>query len=60
MFTRKKQGTIYGFADCFNVRIGNGDIMVRIRALCEYVFFPSCYVSRFWEGDVLKVQFQMV
>jgi hypothetical protein len=60
MFTRKKQGIVYGFADRINVRVGDGHIMVRIRTLCEYVFFPSCYVSRFWEGDVLKVKFQMV
>jgi hypothetical protein len=57
MFAREKQGTVYGFADCINILVSYGDIMVRIRTLCEYVFFPSCYVSRFRERDILKVQF---
>ncbi len=60
MFACEKQCAIYGFAYYINVRIRYGQIMVRIRTLCEYVFFPSCYMSRFWEGDVLKVQFLMV
>jgi hypothetical protein len=60
MFAREKQGAIYRFRNRINVRIRHGHVMVRIRTLCKYVFFPSRYMSRFWEGDVLKVQLQMV
>jgi|LauGreDrversion4_2_1035121.scaffolds.fasta_scaffold26783_2 hypothetical protein len=60
MFAREKQCALYGFRNRINVRICHEHVMVRIRTLCKYVFFPSRYVSRFWEGDVLKVQLQMV
>ena len=60
MFAREKQGAIDGFGHCLNVRVGYGHVVVRIRTLCEHVFFPSCYVSRFREGNVIKVKFQMV
>jgi hypothetical protein len=60
MFAREKQGAIYRLGHRINVRIGYRQIVVRICALCEHVFFPSRYMSRFREGHVLEVKFQMV
>jgi len=60
MFAREKQGAVYWLGHCINVRISYCQIMIRICALCEHVFFPSRYMSRFREGHILKVKFQMV
>ena len=55
-----KEGIVDRLTHTRDIFIVYGEIVVRICPLSKHVFFPTCYVSRFWRGNVSKVKFQMI